>query len=398
MPGRRALGVAQAIRLASGTARPLQLVEEAPIGRAGYHASGKPTLNFEPLGLAGRCAGHRTSRWVTFRIPCSNDDMTIAVVIPFFQETEGLLARAIRSVVAQQETGDLRIVVVDDSSPVAAAAEIAALGIEADRVRIDIVRQANAGPAAARNRGLDSVRGCARVAFLDSDDVWSDRHLANATRALDAGHDFYFADLLQPGQTISGFERAGRLANGAHRPIADSETLFAYGGDMFDQIVCGNVIGTSTVVYAFDRFPEQRFDEAFYSAGEDYLFWIALARGGARFCFSSEVEASYGYGVNVYAGSGWGTPGYLRRIHNEMRYRVRLLDFDLSDRQRRFVREKIEVLRVEFASDILHRLTHRRSIPRDIVQAQFRLDPFTLLSLPLHLGTMVADRIKGRRA
>jgi succinoglycan biosynthesis protein ExoW len=324
--------------------------------------------------------------------------MTIAVVIPFYQKTEGLLLHALQSVAGQTGCDRPQVVIVDDQSPVSARAEVARMPDIAAALDITLVEQPNAGPAAARNRGLDALGPTVtRVAFLDSDDAWTPRHLQHATQALDAGFDFYFSDLYQPGQTVSGFERAGRMQLDAHPPIGDDPVVRAYTGDMFDQIVRGNIIGTSTVVYALDRFRAQRFDEAFYSAGEDYLFWIACARAGARFAFSSEVEVHYGYGVNVYAGSGWGTPGHMRRIQNEMRYRKRLLGFDLDDRQRRFVNEKIAALRRDFAGDVVHRVTHRQKVPIDLLRAQFKLDPMTLFALPHHAGQLVAQQLKGAR-
>lgn len=325
--------------------------------------------------------------------------MSIAVIIPFYQRNAGLLETAIRSVLAQRDIDGVRIVVVDDSSPVSATSEIARLE-NAPRFPISVVVQSNAGPAAARNRGLDSLgaldAGIRRVAFLDSDDVWHEDHLAHATWALDQGFDFYFANLRQPGQEVGAFERAGRLDLNDHQRLDQSRPLFAYRGEMFDQIITGNVIGTSTVVYDFDRFREQRFDDAFFSAGEDYLFWIACARAGARFCFSSAIEARYGYGVNVYSGSGWGTDGFLDRVQNEMRYRKRLLQYDLSAEQRVFVEQKIATLRIEFASDVIHRLTHRRGVSREILKAQLRIDPQTLAVIPIRAGQLVAARIKGR--
>ena len=320
--------------------------------------------------------------------------MSLAVVIPFFQRTEGLLVHALQSVMAQSGIEDIRVVVIDDASPIAARDEVARFG--SPRFPIEVIVQQNGGPAAARNRGLDSLAlDVRRVAFLDSDDVWTERHLANAIEALDAGHDFYFSDLLQPGQTVGAFARAGRIASDAHPAIGSGDALHSYAGDMFDQIISGNVIGTSTVVYDFDRYRTQRFDEALFSAGEDYLFWIACARAGARFCFSSAVEAHYGYGVNVYAGSGWGTEGYLVRIQNEMRYRKRLLELGPTAAQRDLIHAKIRTLRIEFADDIVHRVTHSRPVPLDVLKAQFKLDPMTLTTLPIHAGQMVARRIKG---
>ena len=323
--------------------------------------------------------------------------MTIAVVIPFFQRKPGLLERAILSVRAQRDIAGAHIVVVDDASPVPASDEVSRVG-STTRFPIEVIRKPNGGPASARNRGLDTLRPeVKRVAFLDSDDVWKEDHLIHATCALDAGHDFYFADHYQPGQEVSAFNRAGRIVVAEHPRIGSTGTLHSYVGAMFDQIIMGNIIGTSTVVYDFERFKTQRFDEAFFSAGEDYLFWIACARAGARFCFSSDVEVQYGYGVNVYSGSGWGTEGFLARVQNEMRYRKRLLAFDLSREQRRFVNERIATLRVEFADDILHRLNHRTPLPMQVLWDQLTLDPMTLLALPVNAGHLVARRIKQRK-
>ena len=324
--------------------------------------------------------------------------MSIAIVIPFYQKQTGLLSNALRSVVGQTVRQSLRVVVVDDESPVSARDDIDAVSLR-DGVDVRLIRQPNGGPAAARNRALDELASdVTHVAFLDSDDAWSENHLEHAVEALAAGHDFYFSDHHQPGQTVGAFARAGRIDVGAHPPLDASANLHRYVGDMFDQIITGNVIGTSTVVYSFDRFRAQRFDEAFFSAGEDYLFWIACARAGARFCFSSEVEVRYGLGVNVYAGSGWGTEGYLRRIQNEMRYRKRLLQFDLSPSQRTFVDARITALRLEFADDVVHRLSHRKPVPTDILVSQAKLDAVTLMMLPIHAGQIVARRVKARSA
>jgi succinoglycan biosynthesis protein ExoW len=323
--------------------------------------------------------------------------MTLAVIIPFYQKTAGLLPNALRSIATQRDCELPTVIVVDDASPIAAEDEIAQLGDAMRSLSITVIKQRNAGPAAARNRGLDALGPeVTRVAFLDSDDTWSESHLAHVHEALDAGFDAFFADHWQLGQSIGAFARGGRIDPRAHPAIGTSDALHAFSGDMFDQIIRGNVIGTSTVAYAFERFRGLRFDEAYFSAGEDYLFWIALARSGARFAFSSEIEAHYGYGVNVYAGSGWGTPGFMDRIHNETRFKKRLLRFDLDDGQRKLVSESILKLRSDFAGDVVHRLGHRQPVPTDLLLAQIRLDPAILLALPICAGRLVADKIKAR--
>jgi hypothetical protein len=78
-----------------------------------------------------------------------------------------------------------------------------------------------------------------------------------------------------------------------------------------------------------------------------------------------------------------------------MRYRKRLLDLDLTPAQRAFVDAKIRTLRIEFADDILHRLSHRNPPPLEVMRAQLKLDPMTLMTLPIHAGQIVAQRIKG---
>ena len=102
--------------------------------------------------------------------------------------------------------------------------------------------------------------------------------------------------------------------------------------------------------------------------------------------------------MNVYAGSGWGTDGYLRRIQNEMRYRKRLLEFPLTAAQRTLVQQKIRTLRGEFADDVVHRLTHRKAVPTEALRIQAKLDPMTFVTLPIDVGQIVARRLRGRGA
>jgi len=85
----------------------------------------------------------------------------ISVIIPLYNKIEGV-RRAIRSVLDQDVTAE--VVVVDDGSTDGSAEAAAEFG---DRIRL--IRQANAGPSAARNRAV--AASCHPVlAFLDADD------------------------------------------------------------------------------------------------------------------------------------------------------------------------------------------------------------------------------------
>jgi glycosyltransferase involved in cell wall biosynthesis len=93
----------------------------------------------------------------------------VSVITPAYNAAHHLV-NAVTSV-ERQRYEPLEIIVVDDGSTDATPDVIAALG---DRVRA--FRQDNAGPAAARNRGLAEARG-ELLAFCDADDAWPDGKL-----------------------------------------------------------------------------------------------------------------------------------------------------------------------------------------------------------------------------
>lgn len=89
---------------------------------------------------------------------------SFSIVIPTYNRAD-LLRETLESVF-RQEDRDFEVIVVDDGSKEdlsGVAAEYAG--------RITFLRQANAGPAEARNNGVRNAQGD-YVAFLDSDDVW----------------------------------------------------------------------------------------------------------------------------------------------------------------------------------------------------------------------------------
>jgi len=102
----------------------------------------------------------------------------ISCIVPVFNG-ERYLAEALDSILAQTWR-PLEVIVVDDGSTDGTAHIAAGYGAE-----VSYIHQANAGPAAARNRGLDAAAG-AFIAFLDADDLWHKEKLARQMARFEA--------------------------------------------------------------------------------------------------------------------------------------------------------------------------------------------------------------------
>ncbi len=132
----------------------------------------------------------------------------VSVVIPTYNRAQQI-ARAIDSVIAQ--TGaDCEIIVVDDGSRDATGDVVRPYG---DRVRY--VRQDNAGPSAARNRGWRMARHD-WIAFLDSDDQWKPAKLRRQMELVErTGTRVCFTDVevmgaLEPAEAVPTPGPAGK--------------------------------------------------------------------------------------------------------------------------------------------------------------------------------------------
>jgi len=103
--------------------------------------------------------------------------ITVSCVVPAYN-AERYIERALTSVLEQSRPPD-EIIVVDDGSTDATVDVLAAYGS-----RLRVVRQANCGPAAARNRGIEMATG-ELICFQDADDEWHHDKLAKQLALFD---------------------------------------------------------------------------------------------------------------------------------------------------------------------------------------------------------------------
>lgn len=105
----------------------------------------------------------------------------VSVIIPTYNRG-GLICQTIENVF-QQTYANIELIVVDDGSTDDTQAVLKSYGR-----RIRWIAQQNAGPSAARNRGLAIAKG-EIVAFQDSDDTWHPTKIQRQVSLLERGGD-----------------------------------------------------------------------------------------------------------------------------------------------------------------------------------------------------------------
>jgi succinoglycan biosynthesis protein ExoW len=319
----------------------------------------------------------------------------VSVIVPYFQNDEGILKSVVQSAFNQLGDIDYEVIVVDDESPVPAEMELSDL-LEAYPSQLKIIHQKNAGPGAARNKGIENVRkGTEYIAFLDSDDHWVPGHLENAVHALNRDFDFYLSDFyFADYKEESAFERGGKIKKEDHQCIDEGRQLYQYMDSMMDQILIkGNVIGTPTVAYRYKKYPDLRFREQFYN-GQDYVFWMDFAQTGGSIAVSFQKECDCGVGLNIYAGAGWGTERSIERLSNELYLwsSVKKM-YELTNDQNSHNNQKIASIKEAIVRDIFHRLTHLKKVKVSTLKKLYRTSPSLIYKIPLVFYKMLKEKL-----
>lgn len=193
----------------------------------------------------------------------------ISVIMPAYN-ARPYLDQAIRSVL-EQDYPHIELIVVDDGST-DGTPELA----EQFGERVRVMRQKNAGPAAARNRGIAASRG-ELIAFLDADDVWLPGKASMQVR--------YLQDHPEVGMVYGDFKHWSAQPDGTFPtpPLLISQkapnAIFCeHSGWIYTALLFDNVVHIITAMLRRSVTDKIGGLDESLPTGEDYDFWLRISR------------------------------------------------------------------------------------------------------------------------
>lgn len=220
----------------------------------------------------------------------------ITVVIPTFDRPDRL-ERALEGTLRHHDGVAIEVVVVDDgSTDEGAVSTVVATATRGSTVQVSLVRQANLGPAAARNAGAATAAG-AVVLFLD-DDCVPDPGCIGIHR------------VMQSSATASGEGLAvlGRARWDPDLPVSPLMHVAMRGAQFdYDGIADPNDVPFSRFYTACASVPRERFlamggfDTTLprYAAGEDTEFAWRWVQGGGRIAYRADATVRHDHHLEL---------------------------------------------------------------------------------------------------
>jgi glycosyltransferase involved in cell wall biosynthesis len=209
----------------------------------------------------------------------------VGVVIPL-RDAAPTIEATLASVL-DQTYGALEVIVVDDGST-DGSPEVVARHAAADP-RVRLLRQPNAGVAAARNRGAAET-DARFLAFIDADDLWAPDKIAQQLAAMESGGER--VGLVYTWSAL--IDEDGRVFSLQHRPLIEGWALPA----LCRANIVGN--GSSSLIRREAFEAVDGFDEGLRARGaqgcEDLSICLRIAE---RFEFRLVPRHLTGYRVTV---------------------------------------------------------------------------------------------------
>lgn len=181
----------------------------------------------------------------------------VSVVIPMY-DSASYITTTIQSVLSQTYK-NIEVVVVDDCSKDDSVNVVKQIATKDARIRC-IPLEKNQGAAVARNIGLKEAKG-QFIAFLDSDDLWTENKLQEQLDFMKCRNSpFVFC-------AYDWIDENGTIINGK---IQIQEIV------TYKDLLTKTIISTPTVIY--DRYFFGDIDMPPRRTGQDYAFWLVLLR------------------------------------------------------------------------------------------------------------------------
>ncbi len=226
--------------------------------------------------------------------------MDISVVIPTHNRAS-LVCRAIRSVL-DQTLAPREIIVVDDGS-----VDGTALLLARTFPSVTVLRQANAGVSAARNRGIDAAGG-EWIALLDSDDEWLPRKLESQATLMIGNPE------LRVCHTDEIWIRNGRRVNPGRRHAKPE-------GRIFRQCLPLCCVSPSSVMLHGSVLADAGLFDPDMPACEDYDLWLRIFQHYPAGLVKDPCLIKYGGHPDQLSRRHWGMDRF--RVHSLNRLLMR---------------------------------------------------------------------------
>lgn len=192
----------------------------------------------------------------------------VSAIIPAYN-CGRFVAEAVQSVLDQDYPAK-EVIVINDGSADDTLSVLRGFGSA-----IHLIDQKNGGPPAARNAGLQAVRGD-YIAFLDADDVWLPGKLAAQVAYLEANPDvgtvFMAWQVWRP-DADGRFRKPVSDAASPDLSIDEIRSGWLYNRLLFDcEILTTTVMLRSSIVRKIGAFDTTMFN------GDDYDYWLRASR------------------------------------------------------------------------------------------------------------------------
>jgi glycosyltransferase involved in cell wall biosynthesis len=341
------------------------------------------------------------------RASSANDRPKVSVILPTYNRAK-FLPQAFASIKSQHCT-DWELIVVDDGSTDATPELV-------EQFRADVaqpvryIRQANGGPYAARNTGLDAARG-EYVAFFDSDDVWLPHHLRDCAEAL-AAHpevDWVYGACrivelgtgreLAPHTFYSNgkphtFLSLRRKQLGRLYLIEDPEAIRC-------QILVGLDCGLQSSVIRRRVFADYRFATVHRNEAEDQVSVIRALSVGYRFAYYENIHVDYHVHGENSSGSAQNAP-----VEKQLRmFRAIVQGFEDMQRQVALTARERRALACRMSRELFWHLGYallwqngRREEALALFRRGLRLWPYDWRYWKVYLGARLRTLAGSRRA